>query len=192
MKILVLAFLIPFLVFSCTAYKVYVPVQNQTNIPDGTQSITLTANPDSIKKAFISNGVMIRSSEGGFETEELLLDEGTRAMYKIHTYDNATKITAFWGITAKVKNQMSLATSVIAGYDASHSIVSNYDVHAWDQVVYDKTETRPKMVFDYLVQLIEKSHLSFSLYPSIPKSVPSNSKPIKKKSDENDDLYYTP
>ena len=83
MKNLVLITLILLLITSCTSYREFVSVQTRNNIPDGTQSIILTdENIETVKEAFKSKGIMIKSLEGGFETEEILLDEGTRAMYK--------------------------------------------------------------------------------------------------------------
>jgi len=145
-----------FLFFSsCTTYKEFVSVQYRNNIPDGTQDIILTDNIDKVKEAFKNKGIMLKSMEGGFETEEILLDEGTRAMYKAHEFDNQIRITAFWGITQKVKSQMT----VWAGHDAA----SAYDVHAWDKVIYDNKSKRPKRVFDYVVQIINANKLQYSL-----------------------------
>ena len=96
----------------------------------------------------------MESLEGGFKTDEILLDEGTRAMYKVNQFDNQVRITAFWGITQKVKSQMI----IWVGAD----MASAYDVNAWDQVIYDKNEPRPKRVFDYAVQIISESNLKFT------------------------------
>lgn len=69
----------------------------------GVISIIVTGDLEAVKSAFNNSGIMLQSKEGGFETEEILLDEGTRAMYKAHDFDNQVKITAFWGITQKAK-----------------------------------------------------------------------------------------
>jgi hypothetical protein len=143
------------LVSSCFPMKEFISVQNQNNIPNGTQDIILTESIETVKEAFKSKGIMLKSMEGGFETEELLIDEGTRAMYKAHEFDNQIRITAFWGITSKVKSQMT----VWAGYAAS----SAFDVHSWDKVIYDNKDLRPKRVFDYSVQIIEASNLRYKL-----------------------------
>ncbi|RLD55451.1 MAG: hypothetical protein DRJ01_16640 [Bacteroidetes bacterium] len=141
-------------IVSCTSYKEFVSVQNKNNIPDGTQAIILTSDIETVKQAFKNKGIMLSSIEGGFKTEEILLDEGTRAMYKAHTFDNQIKITAFWGITQKVKSNIV----VWAGADAA----SAYDVRAWDKVIYERDMKRPKRVFDFAVQIIEESNLKFS------------------------------
>ncbi len=128
--------LIATLFYSCTTYKEFVKVQTKNNIPNGTQYIILNDDIGTIKQAFKNKGIMIKSMEGGFKTEEMLLDEGTRAMYKAHEFDEQIRVTAFWGITQKVKSQII----VWAGSAAA----SAYDVHAWDQVIYDKNKERPK------------------------------------------------
>jgi hypothetical protein len=155
MKNLLLVILALVFISSCASYKEFVSIQTKNNIPDGTQSIILTENIDTVKQAFKNKGIMIKSMEGGFETEELLLDEGTRAMYKVHEYDSQIRITAFWGITQKVKSQMT----VWAGMAAA----SAYDVQAWDRVIYENKSSRPKRVFDYAIQIIEANNLKYSL-----------------------------
>ncbi|MEK0337107.1 MAG: hypothetical protein QQN41_06700 [Nitrosopumilus sp.] len=155
MKNLILTILTFLFISSCTTYKEFVSVQARNNIPDGTQDIILTENIETVKEAFKNKGIMIKSMEGGFETEEILLDEGTRAMYKAHEFDDQIRITAFSGITQKVKSQMI----VWAGHDAA----SAYDVHAWDKVIYDNRSARPKRVFDYVIQIIEATNLQYSL-----------------------------
>ena len=75
--------------------------------------------------------------------------------YKVHEFDNQIRITAFWGITQKVKSQMT----VWAGADAA----SAYEIDTWDRVIYENKSTRPKKVFDYAIQIIESSNLKYSL-----------------------------
>lgn len=140
---------------SCVTYKELVTVQNKNNIPQGTQAIIVTGELEKVKEAFQSKGILLISMDGGFKTDEVMLDEGTRAMFKANAFDNQIKITAFWGITQKVKSQII----VFAGANAA----SAYDVNAWDQVIYDKDAKRPKKVFDYAVQIIEEGKLSFIL-----------------------------
>ncbi len=155
MKNSILLFSIFLFFSSCISYQVYIPVQSKSNIRDGTQAIVLSENLETVKKAFISSGILIKSMEGGFKTEEILIDEGTRAMYKVHEFDNQIRITAFWGVTQKVKTDMA----IFAGEDAANM----YDVHSWDKVVYNNKEKRPKRVFDYAVQIIESNHLKYIL-----------------------------
>jgi hypothetical protein len=155
MKNLLLIILTFLLISSCTTYREFITVQAKNNIPDGTQDIILSENIETVKEAFKNKGIMLKTMEGGFETEELLLDEGTRAMYKVHEFDDQIRVTAFWGITSKVKSQMI----VWAGYAAS----SAYDVHSWDKVIYENGSTRPKKVFDYVIQILEASDLQYRL-----------------------------
>ena len=154
MRSILLTFVSLLFITSCVTYKELASVQNKTDIPQGTQAIIVTGDLEKVKEAFKNKGILLESMEGGFKTDGILLDEGTRAMYKANEFDNQIKITAFWGITQKVKSQMV----VWAGASAS----SAYDVNAWDQVIYDKDSKRPKKVFDYAVQIIEENHLNFS------------------------------
>jgi len=154
MKKLILIIWTLLFIHSCATYKEFVTIQPKNNIPNGTQYIILNENLETVKQAFKNKGIMIKSMEGGFETEEILLDEGTRAMYKAHEFDEQVRITAFWGITHKVKSQIILWSGA--------AVASAYDVHAFDQVIYDKDAMRPKKVFDYAVQIIETNNLQYS------------------------------
>jgi hypothetical protein len=142
-------------VSSCSTYTEIVSVQNRDNVPDGTKDIIVSGDLEIVKAAFTANGIMVKSMEGGFITEDMLLDEGTRAMYKVHDFDNQIRITSFWGITQKVKSEIILW----AGAEAA----SAYDVEAFDQVIYDKSSSRSKKVFDYAIQIIESGNLSYTL-----------------------------
>lgn len=139
---------------SCTTYRVFIPVADRNDIPDGTQYIITKSEIEQVKTIFNNNGLMTRSFDGGFETEAFLIDEGTRAMYKVHQFDEHIRISAFWGITQKVKAQI--------GALAGHAASSSYDVHAFDQVIYGSAVKRPKQVFDYAVQLLESGNQAYS------------------------------
>jgi len=154
MRTIILTAISLLMITSCVTYKELASVQNKNGIPQGTQAIIVTGDVGKVKEAFKNKGILLVSMEGGFKTDEILLDEGTRAMYKANDFDGQIKITAFWGITQKVKSQMI----VWAGANAA----SAYDVNAWDQVIYDKNAKRSKKVFDYAVQIMEENHLNFS------------------------------
>lgn len=154
MKNLILTILTLLFIPSCTTYSDIVTVQPKNNVPNDTKYIVLNEDIETVKQAFKNKGIMIKSMDGGFETEEILLDEGTRAMYKVHEFDDQVRVSAFWGITQKVKSQMI----VWAGAAAA----SAYDITSLDQVIYDKDIKRPKRVFDYAVQIIEANNLKYS------------------------------
>jgi len=139
---------------SCVTYKPLTSVQNRNDIPKGTQAIIVTGEIKKVKEAFKNKGIMLQSLEGGFKTDEILLDEGTRAMYKANEFDNQIKILAYWGITQKAKSQMIFWSGA--------DVASAYDVNAWDQVIYRKNDKRPKMVFDYAVQILGENNINFS------------------------------
>lgn len=150
-------FLIPvfFILFSCTTYKEYVTVQYRRDIPDGIQHILINADIDTVEKAFINEGLEIKLTEDGFKTKEMLVGEGTRAIYKANRYNDQVKVAAYWSITQQAKSQMVMW----AGSEAAKDI----DVHKWYKVEYESGLKRPKRVFDYLVQIIEENNLKYTL-----------------------------
>ncbi len=154
MKKISLIIILTAILASCTGYKEFVQVQPRNYIPDGTMYLFVNADLETVQQAFNHAGIMTKSMDGGFETEGMLLDEGTRAMYKVHAFDDQVRVSSFYGITQKVKSSMV----VYAGAAAA----SAYDVNAWDQVVYDKRMSRSKRVFDYSIQIIETAGLGFS------------------------------
>ncbi len=141
------------LMTSCFTYQSYINVKPQYNVPEGTNSIVLAYEINSIKAIFNKSGVMTTTFDGGFQTEEILIDEGTRAMYKVHEFDEYIRLTAFWGITDKVKSQITMW----AGYVAASSV----DTDDWDRVIYQNDKTRPKRVFDYAVQILDDNVLKY-------------------------------
>lgn len=135
----------------CTTYKPFIAVAPAT-IPYGSTEIIASGSIDDVKSVLQKNTIMFRESEGGLETEEILIDEGTRAMYKVYAYENNLKIVPYWGITQKVKSAMT----VWAGYGAA----SAYSTDDWERAVYEKgmngKMSRPGMVFSYGYELAKQ------------------------------------
>jgi len=77
--------------------------------------------------------------ENGYETSEILLDEGTRAKYTFIQYDDQILIIPYWGITEKVASQISGMQHAMVGYSTSTN-----SALSWDRVIYDVNKTRPK------------------------------------------------
>jgi len=142
---------------SCYTYQPLVNVISYTGVPQGTTAIMLQYNLDDIKRAFISNGFLIQSMEGGFITDEKLLDEGTRAKYKVVQFDQASSITCYWATTEKVASQIRMWQTAIAGYSTYQR-----DPMDWNQVIYDVGATRPKRVFDYAIQIVESNNFTYN------------------------------
>jgi hypothetical protein len=104
-----------------------------------------------MKAIFTKNSILFNVRENGVETEEILIDEGTRAKYQILKFENGNlKMIPFWGITDKVKAQADIASRVISGHSSSLS------TEGWDRVVYEKPDLRPSIVFNYGVQLAKQ------------------------------------
>jgi len=152
-----LAIILLALLFSeaCTTYKEFIKVQPNSSIPESTQFVVVTSSMEDVKDMFRNNGILIKTMGGGFITDEILLDEGTRAMYKAVQFDGQVQLSAYWGITQKVKSEMVVW--------AGQSAASAYDVNAWTKVLYNKASWRPKKVFDYLVQVVESKNFVYAL-----------------------------
>lgn len=155
-KLLLLTIGSIFLFFSCMTYKEYISVKPSNKIPDGTQSIIIpNTSIDNIKELFKDNQIMYKTFETGIETEIVLLDEGTKAQYKVYEFDNNIKITSYYGITDKVKSQMVLWAGAAAA--------SAYDTQSMNIVVYNENLLKPKRVFDYLVQMLETKGIEYQI-----------------------------
>ena len=146
MKKFVVAFLSTFFMVGCTVYKPFVQVEAYSNVPVGSKEIIFEGTIDSMKTVFKKNGILYNVKENGLETEEILIDEGTRAKYQVIEYEgNILKIIPFWGITDKVKSQMVLW----AGADAA----SAYSTDTWNRVNYKSSNGRAERVFHYGIHL---------------------------------------
>jgi len=146
--------LLSIMMSSCVTYKEYVSVAPSTQIPNGTKALIVpNTSIEQIKQVFKNNQILYKTFETGIETEIIMLDEGTKAQYKVYTFNNDLKITAYWGITDKVKSQMV----IWAGANAA----SAYNTESMDLVLYNNKALRPKRVFDYLTQLLNKENIKY-------------------------------
>lgn len=132
------------LLIACTTYQSYVNVDDLTFIPDGSKEIILKTTIDNLLNTLTDNTIHYYLSDNGAVTEEILIDDGTRAQYKLYFLDDQIKIIPYWGYTQKVINQ----AQIIGGYETA-----NFMSKDLNRVVYNKNELRPKKVFDYGVML---------------------------------------
>ena len=137
-----------FLGFSGCTMQSFVTVIPRNDVPKGAKEFTVTATEDQLLSAMRSEQIMFNKVEGGYRTEEILLDEGTKAVYAVHVFEQGIKVVPYWGITDKVRNQIAL----VAGYNSTQ-----YSTSEMQRVIYKPMETRPKMVFDYAVQVFSKA-----------------------------------
>ncbi len=109
---------------------------------------------EAVKGALRANTITYYQSDYGLETEDIFLDEGTRAKYNIYPLDSVTvKVVPHWAITQKVIGQ---ATAWVGTIGASGMSTE------WQRVVYKTSEIRPKKVFDYGVGLFKDlGHVSY-------------------------------
>jgi hypothetical protein len=138
---------------SCFTYKSYIAVENCGIVPQGSKEILFKGDINNFLSILSNENILYNKLENGYETSEILIDEGTRAKYRIFRQtDGTVKIIPYWGITAKVNSQIAGMQHALVGY----STVNSNSAMDWDRVSYKKDEKRPKMVFDYGVQLIQK------------------------------------
>jgi hypothetical protein len=144
---------IALLLTSCYTYKTFIAVENSVDVPNGSKEILFKGNVQDFLTVLTNENILYTKLENGYETSEILLDEGTRAKYRIFQQnDSIVKIIPFWGYTAKVNSQIAGMQQALVGY----STVNGYDANEWTRVLYKKNEARPKSVFDYGIQLAKK------------------------------------
>lgn len=154
-KLLLLTIGSIFLFFSCMTYE-YISVKPSNKIPDGTQSVIIpNATLDVVKELFKDNQIMYKTFETGIESEIILLDDRTKAQYKVHEFDNTLKLTCYRGYTDKVKSEMTLWVGYVEA--------SKYDTQSMNLIVYDKNILKQKKVFDYLIQMLETKGIKYEL-----------------------------
>jgi len=153
-KLIIISFVALFA--ACTSYKTFIQVTPQTGVPKGSSEVVCTAGIDQFKEVLKANNIMYKAADdgGGIETEEFMIDEGTRAKFKVYVFDDKLKIVPYWGITQKVKSEMT----VWVGYAAA----SAYDVNALDRAIYDNNTSRPGKVFCYACQLAKKMNVQLT------------------------------
>ena len=142
LSLLLLAIILLF--SSCIpTYKAFVTVQPLNNVPRGAMDFVVMASEDRVKDALQSNTIMFVVVDGGLQTEEILIDEATRARFNVYRVDGGFKVVPYWGITDRVKADMT----TLVGYGMASTLSTN----DWKRVIYEPTRVRSKMVFDYAV-----------------------------------------
>lgn len=142
--------LIGLLLQACATYTPYIQVNSLNGVPRGAKEMISKCNINALRETLKKQNIFIRNViEGqGFETDEILIDKGTRAMYKVYDIgEGKIKVVPYWGITQAVKTNVAL----IAGTAAA----SGYETDDWYRVEYNQDAARPKTVFDYGYQLLK-------------------------------------
>lgn len=133
----------------CLAPQTFITVTPRTDIPNGAREILIReSSADQIKQALNANSILYTTSENGLQTEDFLIDDCTRAKFVVTEYDGVIKVIPYWGITDKVRNQIQFSTIMATGMTNPYAPTDQMQ-----RVIYKKTETRPKMVFDYALQV---------------------------------------
>lgn len=130
---------------SCMSYKQYIEVPDYKAVPEGKKEIYVMTSLDKMKEVLQKNNIFYNEMPGnqGIITEVILIDEGTRAQYRIYVVQNETAllIVPYWGITDRVKSEIA----IVVGNDSAQLV----DDKDFKRVIYEKAAKRPKKVFDY-------------------------------------------
>lgn len=138
-------FVLALMLGSCTSYQSFVTVNDRTDVPEGAKEIIVKQSISTAIDSLKSNYIAYNIDDWGIETHEILLDEGTRAAYKVYPLDSTGfKVVPYWGYTDKVISQAALWGGSTATASMSHEMT---------RVIYKKESLRPKRVFDYAIQL---------------------------------------
>jgi hypothetical protein len=128
------------LVVACVPYQSFIAVTPRNDVPKGAVEIHLQAPMEDFLNALKSNGILYTVNESGAMTEEFLIDEGTRGKFTVADFDGTLRIIPLWGITDAVRQQQQIWAGMTTGSELT-------------RVIYNTSETRPKQVFDYAVQI---------------------------------------
>jgi hypothetical protein len=127
----------------------YIYVKDLTEVPELSQSIIVDANILQVKDLLLKEDILLYKSELGFISEEIFFDSATKGKYKLYDMETNSKIVAFWGLTPayKAKNKRVLERAEIGDL---------FDKDGFKKVIYDTNLKRPKMVFDFAVEIVNK------------------------------------
>lgn len=129
----------------CTTYKSFVTVTSRDDIPEGTKEFLVNKSLSELKAKLKAETIPYNTTEWGIATHEVMIDEGTRAVYNLYELDSTSvKVVPYWGYTDKVISEAQLWGGTAATNSMSDEM---------KRVMYKRRELRPKSVFDYGVQL---------------------------------------
>lgn len=133
------------LIAGCSAYKSFIAVTPRADIPDGTKEFLVYAPLAVIKDSLKAATIGYIPNDVGLNTEQIVIDEGTKAEFRIYTVDSASvRVVPYWGYTEKVASEVRIWTGV------------RVNTEEMKRIIYSKSAGRPKVVFDYGVQVFSR------------------------------------
>lgn len=133
-------------IMGCSTYKSFITVAPRADVPDGAKEFIVYAPMMAIKDSLKASMIGYIPNEAGLNTEQIMIDEGTKAEYRIYTIDSASvKVVPYWGYTEKVASEVRIWTGV------------RVNTEEMKRIIYSKDAGRPKKVFDYGVQVFGKA-----------------------------------
>lgn len=137
--------LILLLICASCSREIYIKVHEPKQpVPQGATAFTCKIPMTDILAALKENAISFSKTETGYVTELFHIDDGTVGRFNFYENEKLIRIIPFWGTTKKVSSTYSVAAGMNAGTYSSSEL---------NRVSYDILKTRPKMVFDYAVQL---------------------------------------
>jgi hypothetical protein len=134
---------------SCTTYQSFVDVQARNDVPEGSKEILVQGSIETILQVLKAENILYTVNESGAQTEEIMLDEGTRARLNIYEFEGGMiKIVPYWGVTDAVRSEVAMW----AGQAQAAAMTNELK-----RVIYKRSDTRPKKVFDYAVNIATKT-----------------------------------
>ncbi len=148
LMILVLVFLL-----SGCVTSTYVKINEINFIPNDVKALHLKTNLNNLKNVFSKNNIYFEATQYGIKTNDFLIDRNTIARYEIFEKEDYLLVYCYWGITEHVVSQ-------IAAVNGTASAMA-YNNGGLERVIYRDYETRPKMVMDYFVTIIQPERIQF-------------------------------
>lgn len=138
----------------CTTYKKFVEVKDVKHIPNGVTKLFAETDLKCMEQLFVDANIKYEDISNGISTQIFQIDEGTRAYYDVFEKNNIVEIHCYWGITEMVNSQ-------VAAWAGTGQAVALSSMEM-KRLVYKKSETRPKIVMDYMVTLLENKNIKYS------------------------------
>jgi hypothetical protein len=150
-------FILIIVLSSCVVQR-YVEVNEVSFIPNDTKKLNVQIYLTEFERMLRNENIHYQLNDQGLTTDIFLLDEYTRAYYDVFEDEKKLSIYCYWGITDQLESTIALTNDAIIGA-GSGAGYRNDDMY---RVVYKKGQARPKMVFDYMVTMLQKNGIQFS------------------------------
>lgn len=147
-----LILLLVFMLSGC-ATSTYVKINDINFIPNDVRAFHLSTSMGTMKQVFEKNNIYYDATQYGIKTSDFLIDRNTIARYEVFEKEDYLLVYCYWGITEHVVSQMAAVNGT--------ATAMAYSNRGLERVIYRDYETRPKMVMDYFVTIIQPERIQF-------------------------------